>query len=451
MNAPWRAGLAVAAIALLLRVPVLSQRPVHADEAIQADRAGALLANLPFHYQARDYHGIVLAGLAALVNYTTGATDLSSLTEFRLRIVPALAGAALAGLVAAYMSFWGGLLVALSPGLVYWSRDFIPEMLLALASAILLFELRRQDAARWWVAGLAAGVMLATKDTAFLSLVALTIALLACRRQPFPAERLWHAVALCVFTTTFLLSNGLRELPHLAAEVAALPQALGARTFGSAHAHPWWFYFSVLRWELFLLPLAIWRGRTERFLLLYALSLLLLYIVLPYKTPWCAVQWWWPLLALATPPKAWQAGVVALILSTGFFVRPTPYAYSETHPAAQVFAARTESLAREAQQPIQVFSTQNLWPLPWYWRRYANQQWRRAVDPTADPSSIIVVTPELEPDLVRWLYEQRPPGQRPLYRPVFSEPIFLRPDIELRLYCTGAVCFSSPRNPRPGH
>ena len=47
---------------------------------------------------------------------------------------------------------------------------------------------------------------------------------------------------------------------------------------------------------------------------------------------------------------------------------------------------------------------------------------------------VIVVTPEMEPALVRKLYDLPPPGERELYMSIFEEPVELRPQVELRGY-----------------
>jgi len=49
---------------------------------------------------------------------------------------------------------------------------------------------------------------------------------------------------------------------------------------------------------------------------------------------------------------------------------------------------------------------------------------------------VILVSPDRERDLLERLYESPPPGERPLYVPLFDRPMFLRPGVEIRGYVT---------------
>ena len=51
----------------------------------------------------------------------------------------------------------------------------------------------------------------------------------------------------------------------------------------------------------------------------------------------------------------------------------------------------------------------------------------------------MVVTPDLEPALVRRLYDVPPPGERELYVSVFAREMQLRPGVELRAYASATL------------
>jgi len=74
------------------------------------------------------------------------------------------------------------------------------------------------------------------------------------------------------------------------------------------------------------------------------------------------------------------------------------------------------------------------WPLPWYFRALPGTGWWRAIDADFVPTQVILAAPEVEPALLKMLYESPPPGQRPLYVPLFERPMFLRPGKEIRGY-----------------
>ena len=110
--------------------------------------------------------------------------------------------------------------------------------------------------------------------------------------------------------------------------------------------------------------------------------------------------------------------------------------------AARV-AARVEALAhahpRGDAMPIQIFSRENLWPLPWYLRRFSGVQWWNGVPETGANAPLILVTPDMEEALARRLYELPPPGQRELYVNIFDREIDLRPQVEVRGYAAKAL------------
>lgn len=420
-----RAGLLLVLLAALsVRFILPAARPMHADEAILADITAALRDAHSYRYVAADFHGPALPLLGTI-----------------FPAVPAIAGATLALFITATLGVPAGLLIALSPAMVYWSRFYIPEMLLALFSALWLYTLRGRGLALWKAAGVLGAAMLATKETAILAFIAAAAAWLLTKTPPPPRKPFMLMCGLAAFLGLAAFTSGFRDWTQL----TLLPQSLLNRAANPGHAHPVWWYFSVLRWELLAIPLAALAWRKDRFLAAYALSLALIYCLIPYKTPWCAVQFWWPVLALAgqtakwTYPLAAIFGVVSVFTSILHPAAPSnPYAYAQTLPEALAIPERIAALAA-GRHSVQFFSTQNLWPLPWYLRNVKNQQWRRDVDFTATPAPIIVVTPELEPKLAEWLYERRPPGQRDLYVNVFPKPVFLRPGVEVRVYCLAAM------------
>ncbi|MCL4401070.1 MAG: hypothetical protein M1436_00165, partial [Acidobacteria bacterium] len=88
---------------------------------------------------------------------------------------------------------------------------------------------------------------------------------------------------------------------------------------------------------------------------------------------------------------------------------------------------------------IQVISTKNLWPLPWYFRPFPHVEWWLRLGRGFHAADAILVTPEMEPALVHELYEVPPPGYRELYRSMFDRRIELRPGVEVRGYLSGKL------------
>jgi hypothetical protein len=98
---------------------------------------------------------------------------------------------------------------------------------------------------------------------------------------------------------------------------------------------------------------------------------------------------------------------------------------------------RLEGLGRGLS--VQVISSQNLWPLPWYLRAFPHVEWWRSLGPGYRPADVILMTPEMEPALIHELYEVPPPGSRELYRSIFDRYMELRPQVELRGYIRASL------------
>jgi hypothetical protein len=115
-----------------------------------------------------------------------------------------------------------------------------------------------------------------------------------------------------------------------------------------------------------------------------------------------------------------------------------PYVYAHTGTDVFVISDRVAALARAhplgPALPIQVISRENIWPLPWYLRRFSAVQWWNGISDEASHAPLILATPEMEDALVRKLYERPPPGQRGLYMNMFERRVDLRPQVEIRGY-----------------
>ena len=451
MKHRWTISIVLFLGAAALRLPKLDVRPMHADEAILADKLGTLLVSGSYPYDPREYHGPALGYLGWISSSLTGHNTYQSLTEASLRLAPALAGILLAISPLLFVPVIGwapaagaAALCAVSPLLVYYSRYYIPEMLLALGTALFLAGVVRGC---WVLAGFAAALMIATKETAILALVAAALA--------FPvAYRSWRIPVVFIGALAVGISILLAP-PWKWGMIAESVPAYFARATGSIHAHPWYQY---LQWlsvtEALVLALALagiianWRRREPavRFLILFALFLLAIYSAIPYKTPWCAVSLVYALI-LAGAAQRWRVtrvaaatclAAIAWLAATRFDTDArNPWAYGHTGPGVYTIRDRVAEFPRAT--AIDVFSTENLWPLPWYLRQFPNQHWWREVPLVGAAAPIVLVSPALEPDLIRKLYEGPRPGERELYMNLFENRVDLRPGVEVRGYAAKSL------------
>jgi len=195
--------IAVLAGAAAFRLVDLANRPMHCDEAVHAVKFGRLLERGDYVYNPWEYHGPSLNYLTLPVARAASAERLTQITETHLRLVPAVLGIVLVGLVWLVRDELGraaalaaALLTAVSPALVFYSRYYIQEMLLvtftfgAIVALWRYARLARPAApaadrprrATWlrqglWLVllGLCIGMMHATKETCAIALLAMAI------------------------------------------------------------------------------------------------------------------------------------------------------------------------------------------------------------------------------------------------------------------------------------
>jgi hypothetical protein len=105
--------------------------------------------------------------------------------------------------------------------------------------------------------------------------------------------------------------------------------------------------------------------------------------------------------------------------------------YAQTLPG--VLALRDE-VARLSPAQVQVVAKHNVWPLPWYFRRFKSVEWWTGVGANMRPAPVIVTEPEFESALAERIYAAAPPGERELYVPLLTKPIELRPGLLVQAY-----------------
>ena len=444
--------LCVAVGALAFRLPRLDRRPMHNDEAVNAILFRGLWERGTYRYDPDEYHGPTLHYAALPFVALSGDKDFDHLSERTLRWVTVAAGVALVLLVGLLRDGLGttttlvaACLLAVSPAMVFYSRYFIHEMLLVTFTLLFLgaaWRFRQSSAAGWAaVAGAGLGLMHATKETFVLQLAAMGLALAVSPRigrrdlasphdTPFPGNlrpfvlglTVAAGVSVTLFTSFFTHLRG--PLDAWLTYLPWLRRAGGA----SPHLHPWTDYFERLFWhraergpigsEIFVALLAVvgigvaltgkGLGDTKpglaRFLAVYTVLITAVYCAIPYKTPWCLLNFLLPTLLLAglgaaalvrwagTRPRqvamsvvlalggihlAWNAWRASQEFATH---RGNPYAYAQTVPNAVELADRVKAIARVSPQGMQtevkvVAPESDYWPLPWYLRQLKTVWW----------------------------------------------------------------------------
>jgi uncharacterized protein (TIGR03663 family) len=361
-----RAGAAACVVlallaGLALRLARLDARPMHHDEANQAVKFGALVERGEYRYDAHDHHGPTLYYLTLPSAWLRGQFTLAALDERTLRAVPVAFGAATILLLLLVAPAIGrdavaaaALLVATSPAMVFYSRMYIQESMFAfftLAFAISLGRAVTEPGMRWPVlAGVAAGLAVATKETSAIVLpaavVACALALASTRsggaslsaaasakREARPVRdsftdtkvRLPVALASAVIVAALFYSSFLTDPAGVLGPFRAVSDYVDRGVAPAAHVQPWHYYLGLLAWsarggltwtESVVLLLAAagavrgWRqGFWGRYLTLAAALVTAIFSAIPYKTPWNLLPFYVLILVLAGMGVAFVARV----------------------------------------------------------------------------------------------------------------------------------------------
>ena len=342
-------GLAlVVGLALALRLPGLAVKPLHYDEGVNGWLTLRLYWWNLYRYDPTNYHGPLLyyANLLCFHLLGPGEVALRMGTVIAGSLVPLalLPARRFAGDVALCVA---GLALAVGPGFVYFSRTAIHETWLVLATALWAAALARfaqAPRARWGaVAGGAAALAFASKETAVLSAACLgagaALAWLGGRpggeidsdlfggrtrgealvAWSSGARRAWLAGALVFATLLLLLFSSFLGHPRGVVDffAAYVPWTEYGVT-GRNQSKPLGYFLGVMAategaWRLLALPAAglalVARERLGLALVGWAGASLLVYSVIPYKTPWCVLEIDLPVLLLV----AWAAGRAAAV------------------------------------------------------------------------------------------------------------------------------------------
>jgi uncharacterized protein (TIGR03663 family) len=326
--------------AAYLRFHDLPVKPLHHDEGVNSFFLLNLARTGQYAYNPENYHG------PTLYYFALAALKVFGESEFALRVFPALCGAVMVGLVwplRRRLGLFGTPVVAwalaLSPGLVYFSRDFIHEISFGLFTlGLVVGAWRYVESQRFaWVvlAAISAGLLFATKETALHTVVVLALAAVSAalwdigRRRVAegrfgagrvvaegwgevkknwpPLDYLGSALVIFVALNVLFYSSFFTNWKGVADAVRSIFMWTERGTRTEEHAHAFGYYLGILlKLELPLVvgsivggALALWRGtRFSLFLFAWASGVVLGYSLVSYKTPWLALSMFVPMALL---------------------------------------------------------------------------------------------------------------------------------------------------------
>lgn len=347
---------AILVVAAILRFYDLDLVPLHHDEGVNGNFLVRLVRDGYYHYDPENYHGPSLYYLAAvypwLVKLLFGpdAANTHGLTTIAIRFVPALFGLATVGVIFTLRRNLGTIatltaaaLLSISPGAVYLSRYFIHETLFVFFTlGIVVAALKYFESARptyLLLAAVSAAFLFASKETAIISAIVLVIALVLTlvywktikwlnpdednkkqkgaitevesrglvERVGGPASfTIWIVTAITAFIVVDILlySSFFTNYPKGVWDALKTFQ-IWTKTGQTAHVHPfityvWWLLLQespLLVLGAIGAALAVLRPVKSFavFVSLWAFGLMAAYSLIPYKTPWLALNFVVPL------------------------------------------------------------------------------------------------------------------------------------------------------------
>lgn len=417
---------------------------------------GVFLARLfnqgAYQYDPSNYHG------PTLYYFSLVTTSLFGLSGFAIRLTTALFGVGTIWLLLALRKHLGSTgslaaatFLALSPGAVYLSRYFIHESLflfftLGLVVTALYFSETSRVAYLALAAG-SAGLLFATKETAFISAAVLGLAFLFVRlyggwrrgddltRKARPERVGFYALAsVAVFAIVFVLfySSLFTHFQGVADAFRAFE--FWARTGAEQHVRPWYRYLEWLVIEetplvvlgatgvaAAILKATIFKAvdRFALFAALWVMGIITAYSLVPYKTSWLTLNFIVPLAIIAgygvnkIHERSAKLAVLVLILSASlsawrmislnfFRYDDAAYAYVYAHTEREMLDLVKEIERQAAQQgtasetTVAVISP-DYWPLPWYLRDYKRVGYYGRIVATDD--ALVIGSAEQEPGL----------------------------------------------------
>lgn len=471
-------GWSILFIAFILCFTNLPLKPPHSDEGGNGFFVNQIWENGFFVYNPNNYHGPLLFYLFQISEKIFGVgigsfrlvTALFSLLSIWLILKNG-------DLLGRYTSFFAASAVALSPGVTFFGRSAIHESPFVFFQILLVAGLLRtmghtdRQGIAWSFAGFLGCILL--KETFVILVLSL---LLAWGWSEFSPRIPWvdrkiefpPAPSLREVDKSFLLKVFfVCAVVWLALFTGFFHHRLGAKDFfsallpwlktgvtGSGHDKPFYYWLDLFKryeWAAAagLLGASIgFLGRSwkMRFFSAFAVTNLLVYSVISYKTPWCVISILWPFVVVAglwfefifvelrNAPVFWvsicAAAVIAgqsVITNVGLnFVRyadpSEPYVYVQTKndlKAIEDIIGKKIRYSPDSQNMRVQINLRDSWPLPWLFSRFPNAGFGDSGKAFTERADIIFAEVTHEDRDVEGLYWRRMINLRDAREPIY--------------------------------
>jgi uncharacterized protein (TIGR03663 family) len=483
------AAISILIVAAALRVHHLELVPLHHDEGVNGFFLAKLFRTWSYRYDPENYHGPSLYYFALIPSYLLGLNTVAiRITTAAFGIATIWTVLVFRKRLGDLGSLVGASLIAVSPGAVYLSRYFIHESLFVfftLGAVVGLLRYKNSNKLSDLIlAASSASLLFATKETSVITAAVLLLAaviaslyLRAGRRlsatsngeaaeatdpqtvsvgpeAPVGARRSgiwsmlstgnmravdWGSAGAVAILVSLVLYSSFFTNPHGVVDALAAFK-MWARTGEQQHTHALSTYFKWLWQEeapLLLLSAAAaailaWPLRTRLgvFVVLWAFGLIAAYSLIPYKTPWLALNFIVPMAIVVgcaaervfATTKPWGKIAAGILICGGLSVSAVrcirlnfydydndAHAYVYAHTQRE-FLGLVNDIVQAANQAGTGKATEiavtspDYWPLPWYLRDYTAVGYYGKV--TTSKASIVVGADGQQQELEELLGEQ---------------------------------------------
>jgi len=349
----WWSSLAILTVAALLRLVLLTQKPLHHDEGVNGNFLANLFRTGTYYYDPSNYHGPSLYYFALIPTAINNLLHWGhGLSTFGIRFVTATFGVGVVWLILCLRRFMGSTaalaaaaFATVSPGFVFFSRYFIHEIL------FVFFSLGTIVAWLWYhstgkpkylmLASASAALLFTTKETWIITAAVWLIAIpctavyLRLRKRAYAvppwlpdpaagsamklyvkAAAIFVAISVLLYCSFFVNPRGILD--------SVLTFTYWTKTGQNGiYNKDWTTYFAWL-WqeEAPILVLgavgtlvALVRARSYLmvFCAFWSMGIFAAYSLVPYKTPWLVLSIILPLVIMAgyVIGEAYQPGLRA--------------------------------------------------------------------------------------------------------------------------------------------
>jgi uncharacterized protein (TIGR03663 family) len=489
---------AIFLLAVFIRVYRLNEKPMHVDEAVHAIKFGYLLENNYYRYNPVEFHGPTLNYFTLIPAWILNERTISEVTETTLRIVPVFAGLLLLTLLF-YLKNIGKdfllsaiVLTGFSSLIVFYNRYYIQESLLvsfSYCAIILLYKFyKSQKLIHLTSSAFLFALAFASKETSIITFFAIIISLIMLhflnhnRKFHFNWKQTLTFIAVFTISAEILFTSFFSNLKGALDSLLTFTNYFGKAGSNTEHIQPFYYYFSFASFttfdEVFLAELIIIvfflfglvrsfrkiNSQTQgisfiKFLSLFTLSLIIIYSIIPYKTPWTMMSFWEGMLLVSAFGFAelrkfitktyWN--LLLLLVGSSFFVQSyyisivhssipqNPFVYSHAESDVKLIEDLvlkiSDAQSEKRNTPIYIAAPKSdYWPLPWYLRKFNKTSWNKDITEDVYKFPIVITTPEYENDLIEKLYSKVSAGSVNLYVPLFARQMEIRPGKEIRGY-----------------